>query len=798
MSHEKLFFKKTLDASSNTIWNELKNIRESTEIEKRIIRRRWIWELIQNASDCTPKDNKVNIKVDYSDNQIIFTHDGLPFSYENLLDLITQISSKQSSEEKKTGKFGTGFMSTHLLSDIVKIQGSLIQDDGKYSNLDFTIDRSGYDYVDIKSKTKIMLEQLDDVSKRQVKLEEEYEDTKFIYSIADEETSEAVKEGIEDLIKAIPYILIFNENINSITYNGNCFRKVNERTSKNNNKIKIIEIKDAETTKELLILNENNITIACEVEFKEKDLCFLPIPKAIPKVFCDFPLVGTEEFSFPIVVNSSMFEVERDRNAIRDSNTVNEELIKTAISLHKELLNYCAVSKMTRNEFNICMISPAENSVIQAYSYKEIKKYIERIRIVPINSTDTSRRLAFIDAENDVKIGIPKTTEDTNKDILWDILADYKGVAIPTRDTYLGWAAVFGENIGFSWINDRLKELSLDNIDVWLKEDVVIVDWLNRFYSLWLSDLDIDEVKKLVYVPNQSNKFVAFDNISLDQNIDDELKKILILLGEKVDEKLLNQGINSFKSYFEENENKVMTNEKCSNKIDLKVSELLGKEAVDRVERKESTQRVFNRLTNWFLANSDHAKEWFEDLYSKRMMLSSPEENLRRYKIAEKIEENNIKYEELDEIINNRDIVLELISSSDLSKEDIIKQLKHITTSTAEMKRYVEEIINRSIENVYKYLEKNRHYDLSPSLDEWLREGYSETVFPAKFQGKDIRIIIRPSDSQKIIFYYDEELEALDDYDYQLWTDDGEVQRMVTLGDLLKTTGISRIPLTKI
>ncbi|MEB2589539.1 hypothetical protein SOP87_28235, partial [Bacillus cereus] len=176
----------------------------------------------------------------------------------------------------------------------------------------------------------------------------------------------------------------------------------------------------------------------------------------------------------------------------------------------------------------------------------------------------------------------------------------------------------------------------------------------------------------------------------------------------------------------------------------------------------------------------------------------SPEENLRRYKIAEKIEENNIKYEELDEIINNRDKVIEIINNSELSKEDIINQLKHVVTSSQEMKQYVEDLLYRSIGNIFKYLSSLKEYTLSATLEEWMNEKYSETVFPAKYKGNDIRIVIRPSDYQKIIFYYDEELEALDDYAYQLWTDDGEKQGMVTLGDLLKTTGISKIPLTKI
>lgn len=37
MSNEEVLLNKVLDASSNTIWDELKKIRESSEIEKRLL-----------------------------------------------------------------------------------------------------------------------------------------------------------------------------------------------------------------------------------------------------------------------------------------------------------------------------------------------------------------------------------------------------------------------------------------------------------------------------------------------------------------------------------------------------------------------------------------------------------------------------------------------------------------------------------------------------------------------------------------------------------------------------------------
>ncbi|MBL3645784.1 ATP-binding protein, partial [Bacillus sp. RHFB] len=255
ISSEEILMNKVLDASSNNIWDEMKKIRESSEIEKGTIRRRWIWELIQNASDCTPKNGNIDIKINYTNNRVIFSHNGLPFSYENLLDLITQISSKQSSEEKKIGKFGTGFMSTHLLSEIVQIEGSFVQKNNKYTKLEFTVDRTGNEYSDIKENTKSMLEQLEILNKNQNELKNCYEDTKFIYLIEDDEDIiEAIKQGIKDLKETIPYVLAFNQNINSITYNGSVYRKVKEVTSSRNERVQVVKIEGSDKNSELLIL----------------------------------------------------------------------------------------------------------------------------------------------------------------------------------------------------------------------------------------------------------------------------------------------------------------------------------------------------------------------------------------------------------------------------------------------------------------------------------------------------------------------------------------------------------------
>src|SRR5690606_40598658 len=183
---------------------------------------------------------------------------------------------------------------------------------------------------------------------------------------------------------------------------------------------------------------------------------------------------------------------------------------------------------------------------------------------------------------------------------------------------------------------------------------------------------------------------------------------------------------------------------------------------------------------------------------SKRMLLSSPEETLRRMKIAEKVERNGIDMEGLDELLNNHQQIKNILANPQLDLEQIRTILKHVVTSTPEMRMYFEALLERSVSNVYNYLKNLKGYGLPSTLEEWKANQYTETIFPIKKDDKELTIVIRPTDGDQIIFYSEGELEVLDSTVYELWTDNGTEQKIITLGDLLKTTGISKIPLRKL
>ena len=114
-------------AVATKIRDMMANLRKSANEDRK---RRWIWELLQNAKDVSYGGQQVEVELLFKDDKttglLQFKHNGKPFSVDNITFLIEQVSTKdQNSEDpeapQQTGQFGTGFLTTHLLSEIVDV-----------------------------------------------------------------------------------------------------------------------------------------------------------------------------------------------------------------------------------------------------------------------------------------------------------------------------------------------------------------------------------------------------------------------------------------------------------------------------------------------------------------------------------------------------------------------------------------------------------------------------------------------------------------------------------------------------
>jgi hypothetical protein len=103
---------------------------------------RWLWELVQNARDFPDDSRPMTIRISVFPDQITFAHNGRDFTEEEILNLIYHGSMKQSNPDQ-LGKFGTGFLSTHLLSKKVRVKGTLFDEENGRRGFEFDLDRSG-------------------------------------------------------------------------------------------------------------------------------------------------------------------------------------------------------------------------------------------------------------------------------------------------------------------------------------------------------------------------------------------------------------------------------------------------------------------------------------------------------------------------------------------------------------------------------------------------------------------------------------------------------------------------------
>lgn len=134
---------------------------------------------------------------------------GLPFNYKNIAHLIYHGTTKyepSSAGVEPIGQYGTGFLTTHLISKTVSVRGTL--DDRKRFN--FVLDRRGDNADDLKlamdaswSSFKASCSEVRDAKAIQ---------TEFEYPLTGD-VFEWVNEDISDLIESAVYLLAFNERI---------------------------------------------------------------------------------------------------------------------------------------------------------------------------------------------------------------------------------------------------------------------------------------------------------------------------------------------------------------------------------------------------------------------------------------------------------------------------------------------------------------------------------------------------------------------------------------------------------
>ncbi|WP_432228369.1 sacsin N-terminal ATP-binding-like domain-containing protein [Enterococcus faecalis] len=775
--------------SAATIHAEMNKLRMSSGEQKEKLRQRWIWELIQNAVDCCRDNEMVDIEIIFEgESTLTFSHNGKGFRELDLWSIVTQTSSKQGDEES-TGQFGTGFVTTSLLSPKISIY-SFLEDTKESFNL--TIDRSGTTITEIIETVEENFNTLNRLFDENNFKNEIGNKTSFQYdlNISPEHgvAKEAVLIGLQSLYSHLPYVLSFSEKIRSIKINNKIFKletpivvDIFENTQIN------IVTNNIDDEKWAIILHSfAHGSFAAPILF-DSEYKFIEISEKIAKLSCTFPLIGTEGFPFPLILNSSFFEVEIDRNAIFESSEKNKLIINEAMQEYDKLLDVYG----RFSEVDVSYICHFNAKDLNGFKH-EIKNRLNQI-ILNKNMVPSSKGslVSILDEDGDKQVAVPNAIKKEYLSNVWSLLSKVPNLIVPSESKMELWRNIVNNDLTITKILiDHISNKSVSDFKEWFGEENIF-EWLNQYYEL-LAVSSKGDLNRIEF-PNMLERFVSLTTLSFFEGSFYQLIELLLLIDVNKQKEFVMSEVcvpEIFKA-----EMNTYRDSDAAKQIEDYVISLLAREKADTGNpRTPEVEILFNEILQFFLNYPVDSAKLFPTLYVDRAKLRAENYAEELNQFGDFLSENGLPMDKVRDLLSQQELIDTILNEADLSPE-VISTLKHKSISSPEYAQRVKKMIERSTKRVYEELLTNSRYTVPLTFESWQSNRLSSTVFKAEKDMEQMIIVVRPSDGDKIIFYEDTEISALSSEKFELWTDNGIEVVSVTLGDLLRTTNITVIPL---
>ena len=274
---------------------------------------RWIWELLQNARGLAGSQPELKVEIAHDGQHLTFRHNGPAFEEREIAHLIFHGSTKTNPRD--IGRFGSGFITTHLISRRVRVRGSL--SDGR--PFDFELNREGKDPAELRSAMDRSKDQLRlSLSQAPPKVPDPYT-TEYIYPLVDDAIRAVVVKGIQALTASAAYIFAFNPMLRSLKITTqdspiDMEQEPLERLQPNTRRL-ALKTNGQQSSQWLVATCDEDVSAAILLEVKDGTASVKP-PTDVARLFLAFPLNGTETLCIPLVLNSELFVPPEDRDGI--------------------------------------------------------------------------------------------------------------------------------------------------------------------------------------------------------------------------------------------------------------------------------------------------------------------------------------------------------------------------------------------------------------------------------------------------------------------------------------------------
>jgi len=529
--------------------------------------KRAIWELFQNAVDLS-EHCEINVKV--TNEELIFSHNGVPFNMHTLDCLFTQVSSKTLTEKKldkaeadPIGQYGTGFMTSHSFGDVVKVSGAIKDEfegedtqtnsEGhiKFENL--VIDRSTQDWEKLCDEISNLRNQVKELLNRTLTFEE-LPTTDFRFGFNNDLNRKRAFEAIESLKTILPFVMIFNDRLKKVTVTdihgtATTYQKGDIEESSEHYFSRVIRINDE--VKKINYLKTDRLTIALPFTsitnedgyFEKADA----LPDSLPKLFLFYPLIGTESFGFNYVIHSKNFQPTEPRDGLhlnseneknKTEEQANQKLLTEASQLifdflDKNISNIQSLHLLAEINFSVS----SDDAELNKYFAELKEKWTTKFKSLPLVETQSGR----ISAQQAVFLSslILLDTSTLTLEATYSIAGKfYKN--IPTASLIPVWTKLTDEwhitdlaRIGFSDIADKIQEQG--SIELFDMEQLKLL--YNEVIRKGEGDLFVNKA----LLPNIKGQFKKIGELNKSVDLPDSL----IPLADVINPKITNRQIDS-------------------------------------------------------------------------------------------------------------------------------------------------------------------------------------------------------------------------------------------------------------